>query len=336
MERTGVKISKNQKKFSLKNTLMKVLIAEDEAISCRALEKSIQDWGYETVVAKDGHEAWRLIKKNNIRLAIIDWMMPGMNGLELCQKIRHDFQEENSKYIYIILLTGRDQQGDVITGLSAGADDYMTKPFSFFELKVRLQNGERIIALEDNRIKLASYDSLTKLLNRSRILEFFKEELERSRREDQSTGLIMIDIDHFKKVNDSYGHFIGDEVLVEVSSRLKKSIRKYDKIGRYGGDEMIIVLPNCCLAYVKKIAERIRRCIAEKKIKTSKGPLAITLSAGATSSDISNYSSASDLIKICDRALLRAKRQGRNQVKVAETLSTKKNNKRKIAISASK
>lgn len=325
------------KKPSTKTAPLKVLIAEDEAISCRALEKSIQDWGYETVVAKDGRQAWQLIKKNNIRLAIIDWMMPGMNGLELCRKIRQDFQEKNSKYIYIILLTGRDQQGDVITGLSAGADDYMTKPFSFFELKIRLQNGERIITLEDNRIKLASYDSLTKLLNRNRILEFFKEELERGRRDEQSTGLIMVDVDHFKKVNDSYGHFIGDEVLVEVSSRLKKSIRKYDKIGRYGGDEMVVVLPNCCLAYVKNIAERIRANVGEKKIKTSKGPLIVTLSVGATSSDISNYSSANELIKVCDRALLRAKRQGRNRVVVAEALPVnKKNNRRKIAISASK
>ena len=248
-----------------------------------------------------------------------------MNGVELCRKIRQNFQEKNSKYVYIILLTGRDQQGDVITGLSAGADDYMTKPFSFFELKVRLQNGERIIELEDNRIKLASYDSLTKLLNRNRILEFFKEELERGRREDQSTGLIMVDIDHFKKVNDSYGHFIGDAVLIEVSSRLKKSIRKYDKIGRYGGDEMVVVLPNCCLAYVKKIAERLRRSISQKNIKTEKALLNITLSAGATSSDISPFASGDELIQACDRALLRAKRQGRNRVVVAESLPSKKN-----------
>lgn len=299
---------------------MKVLIAEDEIISCRALEKSIKDWGYETVIAKNGKKAWEFIKKDDIRLAILDWMMPGMNGVELCQKIRQEFQEKKYKYIYIILLTGKDQQGDIITGLSAGADDYITKPFSFLELKVRLQNGQRIIELEDSRLKLASYDSLTKVWNRNKILEFFKEELERSRRENQSTGLIMVDIDHFKKVNDSYGHFIGDAVLIEVTFRLKKSIRKYDKIGRYGGDEMLIVLPDCGFTNVKRIAERLRQCVAEQKIQTEKAALQITISAGGTSSDISSLASGDEIIQVSDRALYSAKKKGRNCVVVLESL----------------
>lgn len=302
---------------------MKVLIAEDEAISSRALEKSIKDWGYKTVTAKNGKKAWEVIKKDNIRLAILDWMMPGMNGVELCRKVRQEFKEKESKYIYIILLTGRDQQGDIITGLSAGADDYITKPFSFLELKVRLQNGERIIELEDNRLKLASYDSLTKLWNRSKILEFFKEELERNRRESQSTGVIMVDIDHFKRINDSYGHFVGDTVLIEVTSRLKNSIRKYDKIGRYGGDEMLIVLPDCNLTNVKKIAERLRRSVAEKKIATDKHVLEVTLSAGGTSSDISPLASRNELIKVSDKALYSAKKKGRNCVLVLESFQSK-------------
>lgn len=298
---------------------MKVLIADDEVISCRALAKSIKDWGYETVIAKNGKDAWEVIKKDNIRLAVLDWMMPGMNGVELCRKIRQEFQEEKSKYIYIILLTGRDQQGDVITGLSAGADDYITKPYSYLELKVRLQNGERIIELEDNRLKLASYDSLTRLWNRNKILEFFKEELERCRRENQSTGLIMVDIDHFKRVNDTYGHFIGDTVLIEVARRLQRSIRKYDKIGRYGGDEMLIILPDCSLANVIKIAERLRLGVSEKKIKTGNGSLRITISAGATSSDISSMASGDELIQISDKALYSAKKKGRNCTVISES-----------------
>lgn len=303
---------------------MKVLIAEDEAIPCRELEKSIKDWGYETVIARNGKKAWEVIKKDDIRLAILDWTMPGMNGVELCQKIRQEFQEKNSKYIYIILLTGRDQQRDIITGLSAGADDYITKPFSFLELKIRLQNGERIIELEDNRLKLASYDSLTKLWNRNKILEFFKEELERCRRENQSTGLIMVDIDHFKRVNDSHGHFIGDAVLVEVASRLKRSIRRYDKIGRYGGDEMLIVLPDCGLINVKKIAERLRRCVSDQKIQTEKADLEITLSVGGTSSDISSITSGDELIQVSDRALYSAKKKGRNCAVVSGSLLSRK------------
>jgi len=299
---------------------MKVLIAEDEVVSRRALEKSMKDWGYETIIANNGKEAWKVIKKDDIRLAILDWMMPGMNGVELCRKIRQEFQEEKFKYIYIILLTGRDQQGDVITGLSAGADDYITKPYSYLELKVRLQNGERIIELEDNRLELASYDSLTKLWNRKKILEFFKEELERCRRENQSTGLIMVDIDLFKRVNDNYGHFIGDRVLIEVGRRLKKSIRKYDKIGRYGGDEMLIVLPDCSQVNVKKIAERLRQGVSEEKIETGKVSLKVTISVGGTSSDISSLASGDDLIQISDLAMYSAKKKGRNCVVILDSL----------------
>ena len=312
---------------------MKVLIAEDEVISSRALEKSIKDWGYKTIITKNGKKAWETIKKGDIRLAILDWMMPGINGVELCHKIRQEILEKKSKYIYIILLTGKNQQGDIIAGLSAGADDYITKPFSFLELKVRLQNGERIIELEDSRLKLASYDSLTKVWNRNKILEFFKEELERCRRENQSTGLIMIDIDHFKRVNDSHGHFIGDAVLIEVASRLKGSIRKYDKIGRYGGDEMFIVLPDCNLINVKIIAERLRRCVSEQKIQTEKTDLEITLSAGGISSDISPLASGDELIQASDRALYSAKEKGRNCVVILESLLPKKETHREKGLS---
>lgn len=299
---------------------MKVLIAEDEPISCRALEKSIAGWGYETVTARNGKEAWDAVRKNDIRIAVVDWMMPGMDGIELCQKIRQDFQEKKSKYTYIILLTGRDQQGDIITGLTAGADDYITKPFSFLELKVRIQNGERIIKVENEQIELASYDSLTKVWNRKKIFDFFKEELSRSRRENQAIGVIIVDVDWFKNVNDSYGHFIGDEVLIEVVSRLKKCIRGYDKLGRYGGDELILVLPNCGLIHVKNIAERLRLTVCEKKIKTKKGLLDITISLGGASSDISSKASPDELIQASDRALYSAKKRGRNKAVIIEHL----------------
>jgi len=260
------------------------------------------------------------LRKNEVRIAVVDWMMPGMDGIELCQKIRHDYQQKKSKYTYIILLTGKDQQGDIITGLSAGADDYITKPFSFLELKVRIQNGERIIKVEDDQIELASYDSLTKVWNRKKILDFFKEELSRGRRENQATGVVIVDVDWFKKVNDSHGHFVGDEVLIEVVSRLKKCIRGYDKLGRYGGDELILVLPNCGLTHVKNIAERLRLSACEKKISTKKGLLDITISVGGISSDVSLEASADDLIQASDRALYSAKKRGRNKAVIIEHL----------------
>lgn len=299
---------------------MKVLVADDDLISCKALEKNIKQWGYEVISARNGEEAWKVVKKNKIRLAILDWMMPRMSGVEICRMIRQEFQEGKSEYIYIILLTGRDQQEDIIEGLSAGADDYMVKPANFFELKVRLQNGKRIISLEDHRIKLASYDSLTNLWYRNKIFEFFEEELARSSRENHRTGVIMLDIDHFKQINDSYGHFIGDEVLRETAIRLKKGIRRYDKIGRYGGDEMLVVLPNCHQEHVALIGERLRQAICDEKIETDSGYLDVSISLGGVSSEISSKASAANLVQASDRALYLAKAQGRNRFVLAVSL----------------
>ena len=149
------------------------MLAEDNIVSSRSIEKNLKEWGYKVILTKNGDDAWKTINNSNIRLAILDWEMPGMDGIQLCRKVREKYKKENTKYIYIILITGRNQQEDIIKGLSAGADDYMTKPFNFLELKVRLQNGKRIIKLEDSRIELANTDSLTKLWNRKKIFEFY-------------------------------------------------------------------------------------------------------------------------------------------------------------------
>jgi len=297
---------------------MKVLIAEDDPISRRVLENKIKEWGYEAVTTRNGKEAWKLIKKDEIRLAILDWVMPGMSGIELCRKIRLERKEKNSKYIYIILLTSKGQQNDIIKGLSAGADDYMTKHANFPELKVRLQNGKRIIETEDWRLKLANFDGLTNLWSRNKIFDFFEEELERSSRENRPISTIMVDIDHFKRINDSHGHFIGDTVLCEVASRLKRSTRHYDKIGRYGGDEMLVILPNCSFDNVKHIAEHLRRSIGEEKIKTESGLLEITISLGGASSEGLPPRSRNNLIQDSDNALYLAKKQGGNRAVIAE------------------
>lgn len=299
---------------------MKVLIADDNIICSRNLAKNIADWGYDVITARSGTEAWSLIRREDIRLAILDWMMPGMNGVDLCRKIRNELSEKNAKYIYIILLTGKDQQEDIITGLSSGADDYMTKPANLLELKVRLINGSRIIELEDKRIQLATYDSLTNLWNRNKIFEFFEEELDRSDREGHDLGIIMIDIDNFKQVNDSYGHFIGDKVLTEVSMRLKHSLRKYDKIGRYGGDEILVVLPNCSQQNIAQIAERLREVICKNKIKTDAGLLDITISLGGASTQALSKRTVKNLLQASDSALYLAKKHGRNCAVVAEAM----------------
>jgi two-component system cell cycle response regulator len=299
---------------------MKILIAEDDFISCKALENNLKEWGYDVVSARDGNEAWELAKKNDIRLAILDWNMPGIDGIELSHKIRNEYQEEDSKYIYIILLTGRGGQDDIIQGLSTGADDYMTKPYSFVELKYRVQNGERIIKNEDKRIRIASLDNLTKLWNRNKIFDFLDTELNRGLRENTPTGVVMIDIDHFKRVNDRYGHLIGDEVLVEVAYRLKNAIRPYDRIGRYGGDEVLVILPNCNSKEAKKIAKRLYDSVTEEKIPTEVGSLKINISIGCVSNENNLQVSKMELIQASDNALLSAKKKGRDRIILTKAL----------------
>ncbi len=293
---------------------MKILIAEDDSISCQALENNLIEWGYDVISAKDGNQAWEIVRANDIRLAILDWNMPGLNGIELSQKIRQEYQREDSKYIYIILLTGRGGQEDIIKGLSTGADDYMTKPYSFVELKYRVQNGERIIRNEDKRIMLASLDNLTKLWNRNKIFNFLDTELKKGEQEKSPTSVVMIDIDHFKQINDRYGHLIGDEVLKEVADRLKKAIRPYDRIGRYGGDEIFIVLPGCGNEETETIAKRLYDSVTDRKIVTDAGSLKINISIGCASNERYPLVSKMQLIQASDTALLDAKKKGRDRI----------------------
>lgn len=196
--------------------------------------------------------------------------------------------------------------------MSAGADDYLIKPFNFLELKVRIQNAERLIGLEDRCIKLSSFDDLTRLWKRDRILEVLDEELNRGWRDNKPTGVLMIDIDYFKKINDVHGHVAGDKVLAEVGSRLKGSIRPYDKAGRYGGDEMFIVLPTCGLNNLNLVAERLRIAISKEPIVTETSTLEVTISLGGTSSSNVVRASANSLVQTSDNALYMAKEKGRN------------------------
>ncbi len=295
---------------------MKVLIAEDDVISRNALVRNILDWGYEVEATGNGEDAWDTIQSGEIRLAILDWEMPKMDGIEICRKIRHEVQQKMEEYIYVILLTGKDNQDDIVHGLTAGADDYITKPFYFPELKIRLQKGEKIIRREDARIKSASIDSLTQLWNRKKILDLLEEELERGQRSEQPVGVFMVDIDHFKIVNDSYGHIIGDKILSEVASRLKKPLRKYDKVGRYGGDEFLIIVTHLCSENITKLAQRMIGSISEQKFLIDNLELEVNVSVGGISSEDLPNATGEELIDASDAALLIAKRSGRNRAVV--------------------
>jgi len=298
-----------------------VLIAEDDSVSREILRKNLTSWGYEVILTKDGEEAWNAIIQSRSRIIILDWLMPKLNGLDVCRKVRETITD---RYTYIILMTAKGDSEDVIEGLTAGADDYITKPFKRPELKARLVTGKRIINLETQLLdtqkrlhELATRDGLTNLWNRSAIFKILEEEVERSSREKTPLGAIMIDIDHFKDINDSCGHLAGDAVLVAISRRLMDNVRPYDKIGRYGGDELLIVLPHSSRENLKIIADRLQKSIEEKKfVIPGHDPLKVTISIGGTSYDGMNKKAVDSLIQESDTALYEAKNEGRNRYKI--------------------
>ena len=305
-----------------KETKERILIAEDDAVSRRVLETLLKKWGHEIVVAKDGLEAVRLLESREApRLAVLDWMMPGLEGVQVCQRIR---QDATRPYMYLLLLTARSQKDDLVRGLESGADDYLTKPFDAQELRARLHVGKRILELQDNLIaareKLlyqATHDALTGISNRGVCLDALRRERSRQTRESGSFAISLLDIDHFKYVNDTYGHLAGDAVLTEAAQRIKNCIRPYDTLGRYGGEEFLIVLPMADAPGALCVAERIREAFEAQPVVTEREKISITVSLGVAVSEGQNSFDAESLLQMADEALYRAKQTGRNRVEAA-------------------
>jgi two-component system cell cycle response regulator len=300
---------------------MRILIADDSVVSRHLLDATLRRWGYEVVIACDGNEAWRILEADNApKIAILDWMMPGMTGPGVCRKVRANAKDKDL-YTYILLLSSKSQREDLIEGMEAGADDYLTKPFDQHELQVRLRPGVRILELQHELISAreelrdqATKDFLTRIWNRSSILDILGRELQRGMRESRPVGVILADLDHFKSVNDTYGHFAGDAVLREFVRRMSGSIRPYDAIGRYGGEEFLIVLPGCDPSVTEKQAERMRETLANEPMWFNEESQLVTCSFGATAWVPGSLSSEESLIRVADDALYAAKRQGRNRV----------------------
>ncbi len=299
---------------------MRILVAEDDPVSRHLLEAFLAKWGYEVIVAADGVEARRVLQHDNApNLALLDWMMPGTDGVEICREVRKRAAEP---YTYILLVTAKGQKQDILEGLEAGADDYLTKPFDPYELRARLRAGRRILELQEQLILAreqlraeATHDSLTGVWNRAAIVEILHRELARAQRENTSVAAIMADLDHFKKINDTYGHLAGDAVLREVTRRMRASMRPYDALGRYGGEEFLVVAPGCDPATAFKIAERLRECVSREPVDIFEGPFPVTLSVGVAASR--ETKEAEQLVQMADAALYRAKTAGRNRAELA-------------------
>jgi len=264
---------------------MSVLIAEDDRTSRLLLRATLKKWNYETIAVDNGRKALAVLTAPDAHtLAILDWMMPDIDGLEVAREVR---KRHSDRYIYIILLTARNRKQDMLEGMSAGADDYLTKPMDARELKVRLHAAERIIRLQEELIaaqetlrEQATRDALTGLWNRGAIFEILAQEIERARRDDKLVAVIMADLDRFKSVNDTHGHKAGDTVLTEAARRLADVMRQYDTVGRYGGEEFLIVIPDCGVAQAAGIAERLREGVAQEPFDVAGKSLNVTLSLG--------------------------------------------------------
>ncbi len=300
----------------------RILIAEDNAVSRRLLEATLEKWNYEVIVTTNGQEALEvLMSEDPPKIAVLDWIMPEMDGIEVCREIRYQNKEP---YIYIIMLSARGKKEDIIEGMNCGADDYISKPFNSAELKVRIKAGRRIIELEQQLIHTrnqlhieATHDSLTGIWNRAAIIEAMEKEIARSGREKGSIGIIMADIDFFKQVNDNYGHSVGDDVLREITVRMQSALRAYDAVGRYGGEEFLIILPDCNKENASKIAERICTKVSGTEIRIPEGALTVTISIGvAVISDPQNFQ-PEVIMQKADEALYIAKENGRNRVEMA-------------------
>jgi len=300
-----------------------VLVAEDDASSRFRLETALRAWGYQVTSVANGRQAIAaLAQPEGPSLAVLDWSMPEADGLEVCQAIRSN---PESRYIYAILLTSHDRDEDVIAGFDAGADDYVTKPFNTKELRARVRSGARIVQLQHQLVaareelrEKAMYDPLTGLLTRGAFFEISDHEFARARRSKTPLSIVMADIDHFKSINDRFGHPGGDEVLREIALRLQTTFRKEDAVGRYGGEEFVALAVGCEGPDAIGLAERFRQAVEREPFAIGAEWLDVTTSVGVVTGTAAD--GVLELVRAADEALYGAKTAGRNRVVPAKTL----------------
>lgn len=300
---------------------MRILIADDDPISRIRLKMVLDEWDYEVQAVVNGTEAWEVLQQDDApRLAILDWLMPGMDGDEVCRRVR---EYRKAPYTYIILCTSKGKKEELLEGMRAGADDYVVKPFDSDELNVRLRAGRRIIELQEEVLEAnrkltynATHDLLTDVLNHRAIMEILAYEMERHSKERTGLGVIMSDIDRFKNVNDTYGHIAGDVVLKEVAACIKQESGKHNYVGRYGGEEFMVVLPHSDGETAFAIAENIRKKIEACAVTLPFGQIKVTISIGLGIVPPRADALQDTLVQAADFCLYQAKNKGRNRTEM--------------------
>jgi two-component system cell cycle response regulator len=298
---------------------MRVLVAEDDLTSRLVLQKTMAKWGYEVSSVCDGNAAWEALQKPDApALLVLDWEMPGMDGIDVCRKVR---AAESGHPRYIILLTARSDTENLVAGLEAGANDYIGKPFEPAELRARVDVGRRFVELYDQLLTSqraleyqARTDSLTQIMNRGAIMARLHEEVARTKREGATLALGVLDIDHFKQVNDTYGHAAGDQVLREVVRRLTVAFRPYDGLGRIGGEEFLVLIPGAAPEDARTVLERARQVVCATAVDYADRRIDVTVSLGGTTTH--GDEPEDEVLIRADDALYRAKELGRNRVEM--------------------
>ena len=299
---------------------MKVLVAEDNGTMRIMVAGVLARWGHQAVAAADGEEAWRIMQQPDApRIALLDWEMPGMDGIEICRRLRAR-ESEGAEYTYAILLTSHSEKNEIVAGIEAGADDYVVKPFDQYELRARVRTGSRIIELQTELLqrkeeyrRLSRTDPLTGCLNRRAILDRIAEEMQLATKKGTMIGLSMMDIDHFKHVNDAHGHATGDEILREFVARLGENVCSPETFGRMGGEEFLALWTARDNEDIIAINERFRSLVEEAPFRAIGNSLQVTISIGVTTT--AGNETVDAAVARADRALYAAKESGRNRVK---------------------
>ena len=291
----------------------KILIIEDDPLVLRGFETILKQEGYLVTTLSSGETALELINKENFDLILTDLNLEGINGIDILKRVK-----KISPDIPVIVITGYESMDSAISALRGGAYDYLIKPCQDIDLKTTIKRGLEKRMLEKELLILATTDPLTKLYNRNYFLSRFEEEFAKAVRYKMNIACILIDIDHFKKVNDNFGHQIGDRILIDLSDILRINSRNIDIIGRYGGEEFILILPQINDKSAYKLCERLRKITGENVFSIQGNEIKITISLGISSFPDNKVKNYKELIRLADNALYEAKRTGRNKTVISD------------------